>query len=188
MDRTAASRPPSWVFRIDWQVGCRSPIRLEHECTHYFTRRLFGSAKNHLLDELIADYRGIVAAIGQFRADWFLRFMGLENYPNYRACGRLGYYRGDPPLSEQAFGLLQTLVQRAAENVERFDRENADRGVTPISIPTADGTGSYDARRVRVGQSLDASKGYVRLTRYADAGRTSRRLRGARERLVQLKF
>jgi hypothetical protein len=108
-------------------------IRLEHECTHYFTRRLFGSAKNHLLDELIADYRGITSATGRFRADWFLRFMGLENYPAYRAGGRLENYRGDPPLSEKAFAILQTLVKLAGENVERFDHEYAERLRTPES-------------------------------------------------------
>jgi hypothetical protein len=106
-------------------------IRLEHECTHYFTRRYMGSAKNHLLDEFIADYRGITAAIGRFRADWFLRFMGLENYPTYRLGGRLENYRGDPPLSETAFAILQTLVKLAAENVERFDHEYAERLRTP---------------------------------------------------------
>lgn len=54
-------------------------IRLEHECTHYFTYRVLGSMRNNLLDELIADYQGIVSAIGKYRADWFLRFMGLES-------------------------------------------------------------------------------------------------------------
>jgi hypothetical protein len=39
-------------------------IRLEHESTHYFTRRFFGSMRNNMTDELIADYRGIVAALG----------------------------------------------------------------------------------------------------------------------------
>jgi hypothetical protein len=98
-------------------------IRLEHECTHYFTRRLFNSMQNNLLDELIADYRGMVAAIGQYRADWFLRFMGLESFPNYRASGRLQNYRGQPPLSDGAFQVLQALMVAAAENLEYFDRQ-----------------------------------------------------------------
>jgi hypothetical protein len=108
-------------------------IRLEHECTHYFTRRVFGSMQNHVLDELIADYRGIVATTGRFRADWFLRFMGLENYPEYRPSGRLGYYRGEPPLSDAAFAVLHTLVKRAAEYLERFDREHAVQLTSPES-------------------------------------------------------
>ncbi|MEH1770616.1 DUF7005 family protein [Nostoc sp.] len=101
-------------------------IRLEHECTHYFTHRLFKSMQNNLLDELIADYRGIVAATGRYRADWFLRFMGLESLANYREDGRLQNYRGEPPLSDGAFKILQALVTDAALNLERFDAEYID--------------------------------------------------------------
>ncbi len=64
-------------------------IRREHECAHYFTRRIFSSMRNNLIDELIADYMGITAAEGKFRADWFLHFLGLENFPMYRESGRL---------------------------------------------------------------------------------------------------
>ncbi|MEH1992184.1 DUF7005 family protein [Nostoc sp.] len=110
-------------------------IRLEHECTHYFTHRLFGSMRNNLLDELIADYRGIVAAIGHYRADWFLRFLGLESFPDYREGGRLQNYRGQPPLSEGAFKILQALVKSAAENLERFDVEHGGKLRTLNSQP-----------------------------------------------------
>ncbi|NEO46844.1 MAG: hypothetical protein F6K55_23090 [Moorea sp. SIO4A3] len=97
-------------------------IRLEHECTHYFTRRVLGSMRNNLLDELIADYQGIVAANdGYYRADWFLKFMGLESFPDYRAGGRVENYRGEPTLSERAFRILQRLVKDAAENLEAFN-------------------------------------------------------------------
>jgi hypothetical protein len=98
-------------------------IRLEHECTHYLTYRVLGSMHNHLLDELIADYRGIVAAIGRYQADWFLRFIGLELFPHYREGGRLQNYRGQPLLSDGAFKILGILVQAAARNLERFDVE-----------------------------------------------------------------
>jgi hypothetical protein len=96
-------------------------IRLEHESTHYFTLRLFSWMGTHLLDELIADYAGIVAACGRYRADWFLRFMGLEAFPHYRVGGRLENYRGQPPLSDAAFRVLQALVKAAGENLERLD-------------------------------------------------------------------
>ncbi len=96
-------------------------IRRDHECAHYFTRRLFGSMRNNVLDELIADYAGMIGAIGRFRAEWFLRFVGLEDYPRYRSGARLDIYRGRPPLSDGAFRILQTLVKAAAENLERFD-------------------------------------------------------------------
>jgi hypothetical protein len=96
-------------------------LRRDHECTHYLTRRLFGSMRNNLLDELIADYTGMVGAAGRFRASWFLRFVGLEDFPRYRPGGRLDLYRGKPPLSDGAFRVLQALVKRAAEGLERFD-------------------------------------------------------------------
>ncbi|MFL6203093.1 MAG: DUF7005 family protein [Thermoanaerobaculia bacterium] len=94
-------------------------IRRDHECAHYFTRRLFGSMRNHAHDELMADWAGLVAATGRFRADWFLRFLGLEDYPRYRPGGRLDLYRGD--LSDEAFRLLHELIRSAALNLESFE-------------------------------------------------------------------
>ncbi|HEU4586884.1 MAG TPA: hypothetical protein VFR95_14110 [Gemmatimonadaceae bacterium] len=96
-------------------------VRLEHECAHYVTRRMLGSMRNSILDEIIADYMGIVAAAGRYRADWFLRFMGLERFPLYRSGGRLENYRGDPVLSDGAFRVLGSLVVAAAAQLERFD-------------------------------------------------------------------
>lgn len=102
-------------------------IRLEHECTHYFTKRVFKSMRNNVLDELIADYRGIIAATGKYRADWFLHFMGLESFPNYRDSGRLENYRGQPVLSNGAFKILQALVKDAAKNIEHFDSQQVSQ-------------------------------------------------------------
>jgi hypothetical protein len=107
----------------DW-LRLSLTIRLEHECTHYFTRRLFNSMRNNLLDELIADYKGIVAATGRYWADWFLRFMGLESFPNYREGGRLQNYRAS--LSEGSFKILQSLVISAARNIESFERQQTN--------------------------------------------------------------
>ncbi len=95
-------------------------LRLAHECAHYFTYRLFGAMANNAIDELIADYTGIVAAAGKFRVDWFLHFMGLEAFPNYRDGGRLQNYLGQPPLSADAFKVLQGLVKSAAEHLDQF--------------------------------------------------------------------
>lgn len=107
-------------------------LRLEHECAHYFTRRVLGSMRNNLLDELLADYAGIVAAAGRFRADWFLRFMGLEDAEGCRASGRLWNYRGDPPLSDAAFAVLQRLVRAAAGRLEEADARLNDVDRTPL--------------------------------------------------------
>lgn len=95
-------------------------IRLEHECTHYFTRRAFSCMQNNLLDEVIADFMGLVSATGTYRADWFLRFVGLECFPKYRSGGRLENYQGDPPLSDEAFPVLQALVYSAAKNLQQY--------------------------------------------------------------------
>jgi hypothetical protein len=64
-------------------------------------------------------------AVGPYRADWFLRFVGLESFPAYREGGRLQNYRGAPPLSEGAFRALQGLVKDAAENLGRLDSDPA---------------------------------------------------------------
>ncbi|MDD4869908.1 MAG: hypothetical protein PHR77_05050 [Kiritimatiellae bacterium] len=104
----------------DWRKASLG-IRLAHECAHYFTERVFGSMKNALHDELIADYAGIVEAAGQFNKAWLVRFLGLENFPAYRPDGRLENYRGNPPLSDEAFRILCRLVRNAAGNIEYFD-------------------------------------------------------------------
>ena len=106
-----------------WWNELSLEIRIAHEGTHYFTRRALGSMRNNLLDELIADYAGLVATLGRFESDWFLRFLGLEDYPRYRIGGRLDAYRGDPPLSEGAFSVLQAVVVEAAVAVEAVDHE-----------------------------------------------------------------
>ncbi|MEN9518943.1 MAG: hypothetical protein RLZZ381_1531 [Cyanobacteriota bacterium] len=114
-------------------------IRLEHECTHYFTRRVFNSMRNNLLDELIADYQGMIAATGTYKADWFLHFLGLEFFPDYREGGRLQNYPGQPPLSDGAFKILQKLVKSAAENLEAFEQNyihQLSRGERPFTPTT----------------------------------------------------
>jgi hypothetical protein len=100
-------------------------IRLEHECAHHLTRRAFGSMRNTAHDELIADFAGVVSAHGRFRADWVLRFLGVEGFPSFRADGRLRSYRGDPPLSDGAFRVLQALVRDAAASLEAAGLERA---------------------------------------------------------------
>jgi hypothetical protein len=111
------------LSEVEW-LRLSLTIRLEHECTHYFTRRLFNSMRNNLIDEFIADYRGIVSATGRYRADWFLRFMGLESFPDYREGGRLQNYRGS--ISEGSFRIIQSLVVSAASNLESFERQQTN--------------------------------------------------------------
>ena len=115
---------PAMAMELDdatWSA-LSSCIRLEHECAHYVTRRAFGCMRDTLHDEVLADYAGITAAAGCFRADWFLRFLGLEGYPAYRSGGRLEHYGRAQCLSPDATSALQRLVVDAATQVEAFDR------------------------------------------------------------------
>lgn len=95
-------------------------IRREHECTHYLTHRVFGVMRNNVLDELIADFVGLVQVVGRYEAAVALRFFGLEDHPRWRDGGRLGSYLGDPPLPPGATAVLRTLVVRAVRNLESF--------------------------------------------------------------------
>jgi hypothetical protein len=100
----------------DWRAKSLR-LRLEHECTHYVMRQAWGTMRKSLLDELVADYMGLVEAFGAFRADHFLRFMGLEEHPRFRAGGRLANYRGTPSLSDGAFRVLRSVAHAAAQNL-----------------------------------------------------------------------
>ncbi|MBP1995587.1 DUF7005 family protein [Paenibacillus eucommiae] len=108
-------------------------IRREHEAAHYFTRRVFSSMENNMMDELIADYAGITAANGTYKAEWFLHFIGLEQYPSYREGGRLQNYKGNPPLSDSAMYILQALLVQAAQNLSRF-AEKLQHSQHPIRL------------------------------------------------------
>ncbi|MGE5244850.1 MAG: DUF7005 family protein [Betaproteobacteria bacterium] len=99
-------------------------IRREHELTHYFTQRVFGVMRKNAFDELIADFVGLVRAFGEYRADLALRFVGLEAFPRFRPGGRLEVYRGNPPLSDAAFAVVQTLFARSARNLQTFSEAN----------------------------------------------------------------
>lgn len=101
-------------------------IRIVHECTHYAMKRIYGQMRNNLQDEIIADAMGLVSATGTFRSDWFLRFMGLEDHRKPRPDGRLNVYRGEPPLSEAAFQILQTMLVQAARNIEALFPPDSD--------------------------------------------------------------
>jgi hypothetical protein len=101
-------------------------LRREHEFTHYFTYRVFGIMRNHVFDELVADFVGLVRALGRYRADLALRFLGLEDFPRYRQGGRLEVYRGQPPLSDEAFAVVRALAVRAAANLERLGEIRGD--------------------------------------------------------------
>jgi hypothetical protein len=96
-------------------------IRLEHECSHLYTLKMYGKASNNLHDELIADYIGISKALGYFNKNWMLEFLGLEEYPKYRKGARLENYIVNLNLDGQEFESLIHIIYKSIENIENFD-------------------------------------------------------------------
>ena len=88
-------------------------LRRGHECTHYFTKQVFGISNNIVHDELIADFIGMYEAFGFYRAEWFLRFMGIIE----GSGGRLIFYTKDlmPNVREAVSDLLTTAAYRLEE-------------------------------------------------------------------------
>lgn len=130
-------------------------IRLEHECTHYFTKRVLGAMRNHVLDEILADYMGISAAAGAFRADWFLKFFGLENFPAYRRGGRLENYFGKNFVHANSIALLRQGVHQTAHVLERLPYSGKERILVLLALATTNlaeisGPRGYDLLRSTV--------------------------------------
>jgi hypothetical protein len=96
-------------------------LRVEHEFTHYATKRLFGAMANRLFDETIADVMGMTRALGTFHADWFLRFLGLEAWPDVRDRGRIRTYTAG--LSDAGFRLVCEVTVQAARGAEAVVRD-----------------------------------------------------------------
>ncbi len=109
-------------------------IRLEHECTHYLALRVFGALRHDILEELVADFVGIVRTFGRFRPDLARLFLGLEASPEFRPGGRLEVYRGDPPLSREAFGALQRLAWEGIEVLDTVARRHPGWLESPLEL------------------------------------------------------
>jgi hypothetical protein len=73
-----AEQVPGNLNARDW-LDASTTLRLEHELTHLATKRLLGEMRLNLLDELIADCMGMIAALGHFDANLFGRCLGIES-------------------------------------------------------------------------------------------------------------
>jgi hypothetical protein len=116
-----AEGPAAWL-----EVSTR--FRVEHEMTHYATKRLYGAMRLNMLDEAIADFMGMTYALGTFRASWFLRFAGIdgddEDQPILSPEGRMHTYKED--LEGDALDLLARLMVRAAHGLEQVAARRSD--------------------------------------------------------------
>ena len=92
-------------------------IRIEHECTHFFTKKFYGTSQNHLHDELIADFFGISSAFGFYKAEYFEYFMGIKGNEG----SRLSCYI--PQSSENLLKALKEKASRAANFLEDLSKK-----------------------------------------------------------------
>lgn len=98
-------------------------IRCGHECTHYYTKRFWGSARNNLHDELIADFIGILDAFGFYRAKWFQLFLGIGTKEDKATKdGRLCVYVQD--LTEKVAAEVERIAIEASEYLEKWSVTN----------------------------------------------------------------
>lgn len=89
-------------------------LRRGHECTHYFTEQTYGITNNILHDEIMADFMGIYETFGFYKAEWFLRFMGLIK----GSGGRFIFYTKDLP--ENVRNAVSGLAELCARSLEMW--------------------------------------------------------------------
>ena len=89
-------------------------LRRGHECTHYFTKQTYGITNNILHDEIMADFIGMIEAFGFYKAEWFLRFMGIIE----GSGDRLSFYTGNLPENVQK--AVSKLAELCAYKLEKW--------------------------------------------------------------------
>jgi hypothetical protein len=94
-------------------------IRLAHECTHYFTLRAFGRMRSHVLDELVADFVGLIQGIGRYSEEMGRRVLGLQHNGS-GGGGRIENYCGS--LSVEAKTVVGALATTATTNLGTLSR------------------------------------------------------------------
>lgn len=99
-------------------------LRQGHECTHYFTKQTYGITNNILHDEIIADFIGMYEAFGFYKAEWFLRFMGIIE----GSGGRLIFYTKDLP--EKVREAVSELAAQTAYALEIWSQTDGFKAMT----------------------------------------------------------
>lgn len=99
-------------------------IRREHECTHYFTRQVYGISRNCLHDEIMADFFGLYEAFGSYKAEYFLRFIGVSG----GSGGRLKFYTEGLP--EKVNNAVAETALHASAYLENWSVSNEFKHMT----------------------------------------------------------
>ena len=99
-------------------------LRRGHECTHYFTKQTYGITNNILHDEIIADFVGMYEAFGSYKAEWFLRFMGIIG----GSGNRLIFYTKDLP--ENVRKAVAGAAETAAYGLESWSQTDSFSAMT----------------------------------------------------------
>ena len=110
-------------------------IRREHECVHYLTYRLAGMIRSNVLDELLADFAGLVTGTGRYDPQLALRCLGVARDGSLSPDSRLLIYRGT--LSDSALRVVATLAVRATTHLERCADAWGDRLKDITTLATA---------------------------------------------------
>lgn len=115
----------------EWE-NCSRIIRIHHECTHLFCKRVFGRMQNNLLDELFADFIGLRESFGYFPADLFLRGMGISSNGELGLSGRFYNYLKEPELPDSVWKIQAHLLAKAAHHLEAWKFSRKDSGKDPV--------------------------------------------------------
>jgi hypothetical protein len=102
-----------WVARSD-------QLRMEHEFTHYMTKRVFGVMQLNILDEIIADWAGTTLVFGKFDAALFIHMFGIEPSGDASETGRVHEYTSTLREFPDALSILYRLTEKAAHQLQQL--------------------------------------------------------------------
>ncbi len=105
-----------WVARSD-------QLRMEHEFTHYMTKRIFGVMQLNVLDELIADWAGTTDVFGTFDAALFIHMFGIKPDGNVDVSGRVHEYTVALKDEPECLSILYRLTVMAAERLDMLTKK-----------------------------------------------------------------
>ena len=118
--------PASELGPSDEKDWCEKSLLLRqaHECTHYLTKQTYGISNNILHDEIMADFIGMYEAFGFYKAEWFLRFMGIIE----GSGSRLIFYTKDLP--ENVRKAVSELAVLSADGLERWSKTESFKAMS----------------------------------------------------------